>query len=161
MPVSPVQNIPPFEDSRKQTSVRRSPRKSSGAGNEGNEQGREGVLIDFGTPTNQPAPGTDSQANPFDTFNASSAIAAAREREESEQRERERKMILEQREARRKSMGPLQSSFWYHTKIPNVSQQTAVYLLPRRPRYIPGTLWRYRTIRRHLQIRIRLDGHRL
>lgn len=65
------------------------------------------MLIDFETPPRQ----SGGNVNPFDTFNASSAIrdgkAAAIEREEQEQRERERQMILEQREARRKSMGLL------------------------------------------------------
>ena len=47
--------------------------------------------------------------NPFDSFNASSAIrdgmAAAREREEREKREHDKQKILQQREARRKSLG--------------------------------------------------------
>ena len=69
------------------------------------------MLIDLGTPA-QP-PGSIDESNPFDSFNASSIrdeMAAARERDEKARRERERKAILEQREARRKSMGmPLPS----------------------------------------------------
>lgn len=51
----------------------------------------------------------DDHENPFDSFNASSAIrdgkAATKEREEKERMERDRELILQQREARRKSMG--------------------------------------------------------
>lgn len=107
MPVSPVRDIPSFEETRRQTPARESQQNTDETDNNGNAQGKEGLLIDFETPTRQP---DGSHPNPFDTFNASSAIrdgkAAAREREEREQRERERQMILEQREARRKSMGP-------------------------------------------------------
>lgn len=63
------------------------------------------MLIDFSTPTRAPVTGTDKLDNPFDTFNASSALRDAKEREERERRERERQAIIEQREARRKSMG--------------------------------------------------------
>lgn len=64
------------------------------------------MLINLGTPA-QPS-GSINESNPFDSFNASSIrdeMAAARERDEKNRRERERKAILEQREARRKSMG--------------------------------------------------------
>lgn len=101
VPVSPVQNIPSFEETRKQTPARGSQQ------NEGNDQEKEGLLIDLDTPARPPDSNAEDTANPFDDFNASSAIAAAREKEEREQRERERKAILEQREARRKSMGSL------------------------------------------------------
>ena len=63
-------------------------------------------MIDFETPTRPTAIGED---NPFDSFNASSAIrdgmAAARERKEQEMREQDKQKILQQREARRKSLG--------------------------------------------------------
>jgi len=65
-------------------------------------------LIDFATPPRPAAQGDDT-TNPFDTFNATSAIrdemAATKERDDKERRERERQTILEKREARRKSMG--------------------------------------------------------
>lgn len=79
-------------------------------------QGKEGLLIDFETTPKQPAVinDNDDTANPFDTFNATSAIreemAATKERDEKERKERERHNILEKREARRKSMG----SFLFH-----------------------------------------------
>jgi kinetochore protein Spc7/SPC105 len=61
-------------------------------------------LIDLATATKD-----GNIDNPFDTFNATSAIrdemAATKERDEKERRERERQTILEKREARRKSMG--------------------------------------------------------
>lgn len=107
VPVSPVQNIPTFEETRRQTPARGSQQ------NEGSSQEKEGLLIDLDTPARPPASDTENTANPFDDFNASSAIAAAREREEKEQKERERKAILEQREARRKSMGSSSSDMGY------------------------------------------------
>lgn len=72
-----------------------------------------GPLIDL-----ESTPGThvsrndnDDTANPFDTFNATSAIreemAATKERDEKERKDRERQNILEKRAARRKSMGLL------------------------------------------------------
>jgi kinetochore protein Spc7/SPC105 len=107
--VSPVRNIPSFEETRRRTPAR----GSQYADNQGNEQGKEGLLIDFDTPARPSASGSEDPSNPFDSFNASSIrdeMAAAREREEKERRERERKAILEQREARRKSMGMILSS---------------------------------------------------
>ena len=82
------------------------------------------MLIDFSTPP-VPVVGTDNLANPFDGFNPSSVprngkIAvrteeeqqtAAMEREQREQREREKQAILDQRAARRKSMGKKQTMF--------------------------------------------------
>lgn len=55
--------------------------------------------------------GTDRLDNPFDNFNAVSPLRDAKEREERERRERERQAILEQREARRKSMANRRVSF--------------------------------------------------
>ena len=106
VPVSPVRNIPTFEETRRRTPAR-GPSHNDGNG-EGQDQGKEGLLIDFDTPAQPSGPSGDDRANPFDSFNAASIrdeMAAVREREEKEQRERERKMILQQREARRKSMG--------------------------------------------------------
>lgn len=103
VPVSPVRDIPSFEETRRQTPAHGSQLNQHGADNDGNVQ--EGLLIDFDTPIRQPA---GTHTNPFDTFNASSAIRdekAAREREAQERWEREKQTILEQREARRKSMG--------------------------------------------------------
>lgn len=102
VPVSPVRNIPSFEETRRQTPARNLQQ------NERSGQEKEGLLIDLDTPGRPEASETEKQANPFDDFNASSAIAADREREEKEQRERERKAALEQREARRKSLGSSQ-----------------------------------------------------
>lgn len=79
-------------------------------------QRQEGLLIDFETTPGPPAVGNenDDTANPFDTFNATSAIreemAATKERDEQERKERERQNILEKRAARRKSMGPFSIS---------------------------------------------------
>ncbi|THC94440.1 hypothetical protein EYZ11_006077 [Aspergillus tanneri] len=106
VPVSPVRNIPSFEETRRRTPARGT-HQNNGDG-DGNNNGKEDLLIDFDTPA-QPsaASSTDERANPFDSFNASAIrdeMAAVREREETERRERERKAILEQREARRKSM---------------------------------------------------------
>ena len=74
-------------------------------------QNQEGLLIDFETPPKLAASTSENTANPFDTFNATSAIrgemAATKERDDKERRERERQNILEKREARRKSMGLL------------------------------------------------------
>jgi kinetochore protein Spc7/SPC105 len=93
IPVSPLRNIPAFDESRRQKD------------NAKQSQTDEGLLIDFSTPAKAPVTGTEQLDNPFDGFNASSAIRDAKEREEKERKERERKAILEQREARRKSMG--------------------------------------------------------
>ncbi|KAL2000052.1 hypothetical protein VTN02DRAFT_3615 [Thermoascus thermophilus] len=112
IPVSPVRTIPTFEETRRRTPARSPERGKNESNNGGNSQGQEGLLIDFSTPTRTPAGGADSQANPFDAFNASAAIRdAAREREEREKRERERQAIIEQREARRKSMANRRVSF--------------------------------------------------
>ena len=64
------------------------------------DQGKEGLLIDFETTPGPPTTDNDNDdtANPFDTFNATSAIR-------EERKDRERQNILEKRAARRKSMG--------------------------------------------------------
>lgn len=93
IPVSPLRNIPSFDEARRQKDTTTT------------SQPDEGLLIDFSTPAKQPATGEEEQDNPFDAFNATSAIRDAKEKEEKERKERERKAILEQREARRKSMG--------------------------------------------------------
>ncbi|KAJ5492789.1 hypothetical protein N7539_001535 [Penicillium diatomitis] len=112
IPVSPVRNIPSFEETR-----RRTPRDASNNATKGddNEEGRDNPLIDFSTPA-QPADSMREQLNtPFDTFNATSLIrdelAATKERDEKERQERERQTILEKREARRKSMANRRVSF--------------------------------------------------
>lgn len=102
VPVSPVRNIPSFEETRRQTP------EFDFQQDEGDQQEKEGLLIDIDTPVQSAGPdlgNITNITNPFDDFNATSAIAAEREREVREQRERERKRILEQREERRKSMG--------------------------------------------------------
>jgi kinetochore protein Spc7/SPC105 len=102
-----VRNIPSFEETRRRTPARDASTQKANA--VGNDQGREGLLIDFATPPQPADTGDGNIDNPFDTFNATSAIrdemAATKERDEKERRERERQTILEKREARRKSMG--------------------------------------------------------
>lgn len=102
-----MRNIPSFEETRRRTPARDASTQQVDAA--GNDQGKEGLLIDFGTPSQPANTGDGNIDNPFDTFNATSAIrdemAATRERDEKERRERERQTILEKREARRKSMG--------------------------------------------------------
>lgn len=104
-PVSPVRNIPTFEETRRGTPARE--------GNDEEDTGgsaQEGLLIEFDTPVQTSVAQPDNQTNPFDTFNASTIrdeMAAAREQEEKERRERERKAAQEHRDARRKSMGAL------------------------------------------------------
>lgn len=107
IPVSPVRNIPSFEETRRRTPARDASSQKANAN--GKDQGQEGVLIDFATPPQPTATKDGNIDNPFDTFNATSAIrdemAATKERDEKERRDRERQAILEKREARRKSMG--------------------------------------------------------
>lgn len=104
--MSPVRNIPSFEETRRRTPGRNTP---SHANAQNTTQGNEGLLIDFDTPAQPSMTDADDTSNPFDTFNATSAIrdemAATKERDEEERRERERQNVLEKREARRKSMG--------------------------------------------------------
>jgi kinetochore protein Spc7/SPC105 len=83
------------------------------------------LLIDFSTPPSVPVVGTEKLSNPFDGFNPSSVLrngkvavrkeeeqTAAREREQREQREQEKQAILDQRAARRKSMGKKQATMF-------------------------------------------------
>ena len=124
IPLSPPRHIPSFEESRKKTPVRRSPRKSAAA-QLGNKPGENDVLIDFSTPGSASITGSNNLANPFDTFdplpgnrNGETGEKGGAEQQESERlererREREKQAILQQREARRKSMGELS----FHNKI--------------------------------------------
>lgn len=104
-----VRNIPSFEETRnKRTPARSVPQSHDGTA-DGNDRGKEGLLIDFET-TPQPSGTTNANTtNPFDTFNATSAIrdemAATKERDDKERQEREKQSMLEKREARRKSLG--------------------------------------------------------
>ncbi|PYH98205.1 Spc7-domain-containing protein [Aspergillus ellipticus CBS 707.79] len=135
VPVSPVRNIPTFEETRRRTPAR-GPQPNDSK-HENTDQDKEGLLIDFDTPA-QPSTssGNDDGSNPFDNFNTASIrdeMAAVREREEQEQRERERKMILQQREARRKSMANRRVSFapeatlhtWNVVEIPDDSTSSS------------------------------------
>jgi len=105
VPVSPVRNIPSFEETRRRTPARDARSQNSNK----DSNGQERLLIDFATPAQPPVTGSENLANPFDTFNATSAIrdemAATKDRDEKERRERELQTIMEKREARRKSMG--------------------------------------------------------
>ncbi|KAE8311487.1 hypothetical protein BDV41DRAFT_578579 [Aspergillus transmontanensis] len=132
VPVSPVRNIPSFEETRRRTPARGSQHHEDNEG--GGSQGKEGMLIDLGAPA-QPS-GSMNGSNPFDSFNASSIrdeMAAARERDEKNRRELERKAILEQREARRKSMANRRVSFapeatlhtWNVVEIPDDSTSSS------------------------------------
>ncbi|EAS29299.3 chromosome segregation protein [Coccidioides immitis RS] len=116
IPVSPIQSIPSFEETRKRTPGRSPQRLSSARGN-------NAPLIDFSTPPPVPVVGTESLPNPFDTFNPTPALnsgrvlqseqerqAAKREREARERHEH-KQAILEQRAARRKSMANRRVSF--------------------------------------------------
>ncbi|KAJ5132138.1 Kinetochore Spc7 [Penicillium atrosanguineum] len=111
VPVSPVRNIPSFEETRRRTPARDARNQKTNTSS--NEQ--EGLLIDFATPNPPPVIESENLANPFDTFNATSAIrdemAATKERDDKERKERERQTILEKREARRKSMANRRVSF--------------------------------------------------
>lgn len=109
VPVSPVQNIPSFEETRRRTPGRtpQQPRHSTNPAT--------GDLIDFSTPTSA---NHASQSNPFDSFSPvgiplrteEEQQAAAREREERERQEQKRQ-ALEHREARRKSLANRRVSF--------------------------------------------------
>ncbi|KAL2863839.1 kinetochore-microtubule binding complex subunit SPC105 [Aspergillus lucknowensis] len=145
VPVSPVRNIPTFEETRKKT-----PARGAKKTEESNDTAQEGVLIDFETPTRVPASNPDDQTNPFDTFNASTIrdeMAAAREQEEKERRERERKAIMQQREARRKSMANRRVSFapeatlhtWNVVEIPDDSTASSASNSTRRASSMAGT----------------------
>ncbi|KAG5302074.1 chromosome segregation protein [Histoplasma ohiense] len=123
IPVSPIRNIPTFDETRKRTptrdSQRGSKRRQSNNPNEKNEP-----LIDVSEPPSTSVAEADNLANPFDTFNPSAVlynskvavrteeeqVTATRETEEAE-RERERQAILDHRAARRKSMANRRVSF--------------------------------------------------
>lgn len=125
--MSPVRNIPSFEETRKRTPARNSQPTN-------NEDGREGLLIDFDTPAQPPMSSAEDASNPFDAFNAEAIrdeMAATREREEKERRERERKAVLEHREARRKSMGMAHPPSGYN-HITNRRKRTGESLSPQR-----------------------------
>lgn len=107
-----MRNIPSFEETRQQASERDS--RQSISRNDG------GLLIDFSTPPHVPVTGTNHLANPFVSLNPLSSNKlerneaderAAREREEAEKREAEKEAILQQREARRKSLANRRVSF--------------------------------------------------
>ncbi|KAJ5590458.1 hypothetical protein N7450_004430 [Penicillium hetheringtonii] len=125
VPVSPVRNIPSFEETRRRTPARKS--QSQEPSWETSSQNQEGLLIDFATPPRPAAQGDDT-TNPFDTFNATSAIrdemAATKERDDKERRERERQTILEKREARRKSMEATLHT-WNVVEIPDDSTSSS------------------------------------
>ncbi|PGH02362.1 kinetochore protein Spc7 [Blastomyces parvus] len=124
IPVSPIRNIPAFDETRKRTPAR-SPQRGSKHRQSNNPNEKNEPLIDVSEPPSAPVVGADNLVNPFDTFNPSAVIqntkiavrteeeqiAAAREREEAEQRERERQAILDHRAARRKSMANRRVSF--------------------------------------------------
>ncbi|KKK23320.1 hypothetical protein P175DRAFT_0523659 [Aspergillus ochraceoroseus IBT 24754] len=134
VPVSPVRNIPSFEETRRKTPARGATQQEDNA--EKNQNAQEGLLIEFDTPAPQHTSKPEDITNPFDTFNADSLrdeMAAVREQEEKEQRERERRAILDQREARRKSMANRRVSFapeatlhtWNVVEIPDDSTSSS------------------------------------
>ncbi|KAJ5748605.1 uncharacterized protein N7511_010301 [Penicillium nucicola] len=136
VPVSPVRNIPSFEETRRRTPAHSQQQSQDGAMDGGNK-GKQGLLIDFETTPGPPAVDNDDTSNPFDTFNATSAIreemAATKERDEKERKDRERQNILEKREARRKSMANRRVSFapeatlhtWNVVEIPDDSTSSS------------------------------------
>lgn len=103
-----MQNIPSFEETRKAPAAGDTQPSHDGV-MDIDGPAKEGLLIDFETPPQASNGAAENMSNPFDTFNATSAIrdemAATKERDKQERRERERQSILEKREARRKSMG--------------------------------------------------------
>ncbi|KAL2813570.1 hypothetical protein BJX63DRAFT_216084 [Aspergillus granulosus] len=145
VPVSPVRNIPTFEETRKKT-----PARSAKEHEDNSSSAQEGLLIDFDTPAQPSTSKPDDQTNPFDTFNASTIrdeMAAAREQDERERRERERKAILQQREARRKSMANRRVSFapeatlhtWNVVEIPDDSTASSASNSTRRASSMTGS----------------------
>ncbi|EEP77478.1 predicted protein [Uncinocarpus reesii 1704] len=110
IPVSPLQSIPTFEETRRKTPARSPQRPSNYTG--------KNLLIDFSTPPSAPVVGTENLPNPYDTFNPTPARnggqsrseqerqIAERERDAREKHERAKQLALEQRAARRKSMDP-------------------------------------------------------
>lgn len=113
IPVSPPRSIPSFEATRKRTPSRSPRKRGSQAGEtESKAAGEEDLLIDFNTPVSAPNAGANN-SNPFDSFNLVPGKAEGGgeqdqwAKEEWERREREKQAILDQRAARRKSMGKL------------------------------------------------------
>ncbi|KAJ5294370.1 hypothetical protein N7508_009191 [Penicillium antarcticum] len=151
VPVSPVRNIPSFEETRRRTPARNQQPSQDGA-MDGDRQGKEGLLIDFETTPGPLAADNDDTSNPFDTFNATSAIreemAATKERDEKERKDRERQNILEKREARRKSMANRRVSFapeatlhtWNVVEIPDDSTSSSAANSTRRASAATNTL---------------------
>ncbi|KAL4746613.1 hypothetical protein BDW72DRAFT_30932 [Aspergillus terricola var. indicus] len=144
-PVSPIRNIPTFEETRRKTPARGGKEQASSTG-----LAQGGNLIDLDTPAQKSAAGTDDHTNPFDTFNADTIrdeMAAAREQEEKERRERERKAALEHREARRKSMANRRVSFapeatlhtWNVVEIPEDSTSSSASNSTRRASALTNT----------------------
>ncbi|KAJ5514626.1 hypothetical protein N7463_004178 [Penicillium fimorum] len=141
VPVSPVRTIPTFEETRRRTPARSEQPTHDGTmdtqGQRG--QGKDGLLIDVESTPGLPMADHDNDdtANPFDTFNATSAIreemAATKERDEQERKDRERQHILEKRAARRKSMANRRVSFapeatlhtWNVVEIPDDSTSSS------------------------------------
>ncbi|KAH8423105.1 kinetochore-microtubule binding complex subunit SPC105 [Aspergillus melleus] len=148
VPVSPVRNIPSFEETRRRTPARSA---SQNHDDRGASNGSEGLLIDLDTPAQPSAPSSsEERADPFDGFNAEAIrdeMAAVREREEQERRERERKAILQQREARRKSMANRRVSFapeatlhtWNVVEIPDDSTSSSTSNSTRRASNLANT----------------------
>ena len=141
VPVSPVRSIPSFEETRRRTPARDPSRQNANL--DATTQEKEGLLIEFATPPQPAIAGPNKTSNPFDTFNATSAIrdemAATKERDEKERRERERQNILEKREARRKSMGLFELNWNNREKqLTYFIQQIAVCHLLQKPLFIPG-----------------------
>ncbi|KAJ6110619.1 hypothetical protein N7486_002854 [Penicillium sp. IBT 16267x] len=146
VPVSPVRNIPSFEETRRRTPARDAPSQKVNA----ETKNQEGLLIDFATPPQPPVSDPADTSNPFDTFNATSAIrdemAATKERDDKERKERERQNILEKREARRKSMANRRVSFapeatlhtWNVVEIPDDSTSSSAANSTRRASSTPG-----------------------
>ncbi|KAF9884809.1 hypothetical protein FE257_001225 [Aspergillus nanangensis] len=135
VPVSPVRNIPSFEETRRRTPAR-SANQHGTADAQDTDQRKEGLLIDFDTPAQPSNAPPEDPSNPFDGLNAETIrneMAAAREREEKERRERERKAIMQQRDARRKSMANRRVSFapeatlhtWNVVEIPDDSTSSS------------------------------------
>ncbi|KAJ5834526.1 hypothetical protein N7447_000552 [Penicillium robsamsonii] len=141
VPVSPVRTIPTFEETRRRTPARSEQPTHDGTMDAHGQrsQGKDGLLIDFEATPGPPTANNDNDdtANPFDTFNATSAIreemAATKERDEQERKDRERQNILEKRAARRKSMANRRVSFapeatlhtWNVVEIPDDSTSSS------------------------------------
>ncbi|KAI5291183.1 hypothetical protein KEM52_000230 [Ascosphaera acerosa] len=112
IPLSPVQPIPSFEETRRRTPGRTPQQASSTA-----QPAAAAPASELNDPSASP-PGPASSQNPYDSFSPvgiplrteEQQQAAAREREEQERQER-KKQALEHREARRKSLANRRVSF--------------------------------------------------